>query len=247
MDLGLAGKSALVSGSTAGIGFAIAKELAQEGAHVFVNGRTAGRVQQAVEKIRSTSPTGKVEGIAATSARLPDATFFFTPSMLRQRRHGQHGNVSGWLPHTSPDDGVCTEWVPSKTNAHDRERAHIHDEVVVTKAHSASVRRHGDFWSTCGFFQLRAPCPTARRIALSLRLPRGPSWPPRPTDQSGGRETQESEGRPRILQRARNRARHGRRSALEAVACARRPRNFGRLSSRPGPRKLVREVRFALS
>ncbi|MGC1781126.1 MAG: SDR family oxidoreductase [Acidobacteriaceae bacterium] len=65
MDLGLAGKSALVSGSTAGIGFAIAKELAQEGAHVFVNGRTAGRVQQAVEKIRSTSPTGKVEGIAA--------------------------------------------------------------------------------------------------------------------------------------------------------------------------------------
>ena len=65
MDLELTGKTALISGSTAGIGFAIAKELAQEGAHVFVNGRTAGRVQQAIEKIQASKPKGKVDGIAA--------------------------------------------------------------------------------------------------------------------------------------------------------------------------------------
>jgi NAD(P)-dependent dehydrogenase (short-subunit alcohol dehydrogenase family) len=40
MDLKLTGKIALVTGSTAGIGFAIAKSLAIKGAYVYVNGRT---------------------------------------------------------------------------------------------------------------------------------------------------------------------------------------------------------------
>ncbi|MEK9660484.1 MAG: SDR family NAD(P)-dependent oxidoreductase, partial [Alphaproteobacteria bacterium] len=48
MDLQLAGKRALVTGSTLGIGRAIAEALAAEGAHVIVNGRDAGRVEQAV-------------------------------------------------------------------------------------------------------------------------------------------------------------------------------------------------------
>ena len=60
MDLGLKGKRALVTGSTAGIGFAIAKQLAREGAFVYVNGRTAERVNKAVGEIE-----GKVDGIAA--------------------------------------------------------------------------------------------------------------------------------------------------------------------------------------
>ena len=51
MDLGLKGKRALVTGSTAGIGFAIAKQLAKEGAHVFVNGRTQQRVDNAIREI----------------------------------------------------------------------------------------------------------------------------------------------------------------------------------------------------
>ena len=42
MHLQLNGKSALVTGSTVGIGFAIAKALANEGAHVMVNGRAGG-------------------------------------------------------------------------------------------------------------------------------------------------------------------------------------------------------------
>ena len=60
---GLKGKRALVTGSTAGIGFAIAKQLAQEGAHVFVNGRTQERVDNAVREIGKNA-----EGIAADLA-----------------------------------------------------------------------------------------------------------------------------------------------------------------------------------
>ncbi len=51
MDLQLTGKRALVTGSTAGIGFAIASALAREGATVIVNGRTEAAVDKAVEAI----------------------------------------------------------------------------------------------------------------------------------------------------------------------------------------------------
>lgn len=62
MDLGLAGKRALVSGSTLGIGRAIAEALAIEGAHVIVNGRDPKRVETAVREI---SARGAVTGCAA--------------------------------------------------------------------------------------------------------------------------------------------------------------------------------------
>ena len=52
MDLKLTDKLALVSGSTAGIGLAIATSLAAEGARVIVNGRTKARVSEALDKIR---------------------------------------------------------------------------------------------------------------------------------------------------------------------------------------------------
>ena len=70
MDLQLTGKTALVSGSTAGIGLAIASGLALEGAAVYLNGRTEARVQQAVEhvqalKVQAKQSQGTVEGIAA--------------------------------------------------------------------------------------------------------------------------------------------------------------------------------------
>lgn len=53
MDLQLKGKLALVSGSTAGIGYAIAHTLAKEGADVIVNGRTQSAVDEAVARIRA--------------------------------------------------------------------------------------------------------------------------------------------------------------------------------------------------
>ncbi len=65
MDLKLSDKVALVTGSTAGIGFAIARSLAGEGAHVYVNGRTQERVDAAVAAIRSQAATSKVDGIVA--------------------------------------------------------------------------------------------------------------------------------------------------------------------------------------
>ena len=61
MDLQLGGKLALVSGSTAGIGYAIARTLAQEGARVIVNGRTKASVDEAVDRIRSETG-GMAEG-----------------------------------------------------------------------------------------------------------------------------------------------------------------------------------------
>jgi NAD(P)-dependent dehydrogenase (short-subunit alcohol dehydrogenase family) len=60
----LTGKTALVSGSTAGIGYAIALGLAREGARVFVNGRTRVRVEAALERIHKEVPDATVEGIA---------------------------------------------------------------------------------------------------------------------------------------------------------------------------------------
>jgi NAD(P)-dependent dehydrogenase (short-subunit alcohol dehydrogenase family) len=65
MDLQLQGKRALVTGSTAGIGFAIAESLAKEGASVIVNGRTRKRVDEAVSRLHRASPGGKIEGLAA--------------------------------------------------------------------------------------------------------------------------------------------------------------------------------------
>lgn len=65
MNLNLSGKTALVSGSTAGIGRAIAAELARLGALVFINGRTDERVDGAIALIRKDVPGAKLQAAAA--------------------------------------------------------------------------------------------------------------------------------------------------------------------------------------
>ena len=74
MDLQLTGKLALVSGSTAGIGHAIAAALAAEGARVIVNGRSQGSVDSAVAQIKA-AEGGEVIGFAGdlSSAAVAEA------------------------------------------------------------------------------------------------------------------------------------------------------------------------------
>jgi|SRR6266850_4099495 len=65
MNLQLNDKRALITGSTLGIGFAIAKALAQEGAQVTVNGRTEERVSEAKRRIATEIPNAKIAGVNA--------------------------------------------------------------------------------------------------------------------------------------------------------------------------------------
>ena len=65
MNLFLSDKTVFLSGSTAGIGFATAKTLAEEGAQVVINGRTEGSVQQALARLREAVPRGRFSGYAA--------------------------------------------------------------------------------------------------------------------------------------------------------------------------------------
>lgn len=65
MNLQLKNKRAFVSGSTAGIGLAIAKTLAMEGAEVILNGRSQARIDQAIAKLKAELPEAKFTGIAA--------------------------------------------------------------------------------------------------------------------------------------------------------------------------------------
>ncbi len=65
MNLELEGKIALVTGSTAGIGFAIARRLACEGADMIVNGRTEERVREATAKINKEVSKANLRGIPA--------------------------------------------------------------------------------------------------------------------------------------------------------------------------------------
>jgi NAD(P)-dependent dehydrogenase (short-subunit alcohol dehydrogenase family) len=64
MDLQLNNKKVLVTGSTAGIGYAIAKQLANENAHVYINGRTTERVREAIKKLKAETGNQNIEGFA---------------------------------------------------------------------------------------------------------------------------------------------------------------------------------------
>jgi NAD(P)-dependent dehydrogenase (short-subunit alcohol dehydrogenase family) len=77
MDLGIEGKRALVTGSTAGIGYAIARGLAAEGASVVITGRTPASVDGALAKLRKELPRARAEGVAADCASAQGAEQVF--------------------------------------------------------------------------------------------------------------------------------------------------------------------------
>lgn len=74
MDLQLEGKRALVTGSTAGIGFAAALRLAGEGATVIINSRTRARVEEAVRRVQSEVAGAQVSGVAADLSSVEGVT-----------------------------------------------------------------------------------------------------------------------------------------------------------------------------
>ncbi len=72
MDLKLKNKKALVTGSTAGIGYATAKLLAAEGAEVIINGRKQEDVDKVVDAIKNETDNSKVSGVAADFSKKSD-------------------------------------------------------------------------------------------------------------------------------------------------------------------------------
>lgn len=65
MNIDMSGKTAFISGSTSGIGLAIAKGLAQAGASVVVNGRSQAAVDKAIAAVKQHASTATVRGVAA--------------------------------------------------------------------------------------------------------------------------------------------------------------------------------------
>lgn len=75
MDLGIKGRRALITGSTSGIGYAIAQGLAAEGVQVWITGRTQPRVDQALARLKKGGAAA--EGIAADCAMAAGAEAVF--------------------------------------------------------------------------------------------------------------------------------------------------------------------------
>src|ERR1700720_1857377 len=107
MDLGLRGKIAVVSGSTAGIGLAIAAALAAEGTKVVVNGRTKLRVDAALISLQQSVPGADLRGVAAdlgTAAgvdaflrQVPDADILVNNLGIFEPKPFLEIPDSGWL------------------------------------------------------------------------------------------------------------------------------------------------------
>lgn len=77
MDMQLTDRRALITGSTSGIGYAIARSLAAEGAQVTLTGRTQARVDAALTKLKDEVPGAKAQGVAADCASVAGAEQVF--------------------------------------------------------------------------------------------------------------------------------------------------------------------------
>jgi len=103
----LSGKTALVSGSTAGIGLAIARELGKRGALVWVNGRTEQRVQDAIAGIKQEVPNAKLRGVAADLTTQAGAELVFDVVKSVDVLVNNLGGVNAYKPFIEVSDA---EW-----------------------------------------------------------------------------------------------------------------------------------------
>lgn len=107
MDLGLRARRALITGSTAGIGFAIARGLAAEGARVAITGRTPDSVERALARLRALVPGCDAEGVAADCAsaqgartvfeRVPDVDVLVNNLGIYERRAAFEISDDDWM------------------------------------------------------------------------------------------------------------------------------------------------------
>jgi|SRR5215471_15604127 len=77
MDLHIENRRALITGSTAGIGFAIARGLAAEGVQVTLTGRTQAAIDAALGRLRAALPSARADGVAADCATVKGAEAVF--------------------------------------------------------------------------------------------------------------------------------------------------------------------------
>ena len=100
MDLGIAGRHAIVAASSAGLGFACAQSLAREGVHLVINGRDPERLEAAVATLRSASSAevhGVVGDIAEASTRTALLGACPAPDILVTNNGGPPpGRFSDW-------------------------------------------------------------------------------------------------------------------------------------------------------
>jgi len=158
MDLQLKDNRARVTGSTAGIGFAIAGALACEGTSVVVNGRTRERVNSAVNEIRPHTPHANVRGVAADLSTIAAFSRQNLREHYRYRLTEYLGNQCDdrgpFVPALLAEDAGC-EWgqnplhferirsPPSGRNdrlSHDQDRA----DIPGTRARGNDDRHRSD-------------------------------------------------------------------------------------------------------
>lgn len=82
MDMGLNNKTALITGSTKGIGKAIAFELAKEGVNVLINGRNYDQVEQTVNEIKSNFPATSPQNATADIVNIEQREALFKNTLI---------------------------------------------------------------------------------------------------------------------------------------------------------------------
>lgn len=104
MDLKLNGKTALVTGSASGIGFAIALGLAKEGVKVFINGRSQEKLDKAAQSIRDQVSGAEVQGLVADFAKVEEVNGLLA-SLPEVDILVNNVGVYGDQPFETTDDG----------------------------------------------------------------------------------------------------------------------------------------------